>query len=217
MERQEFLKKAGAASILASFPIFLPARADVASADDDDDDDGARQQHRFYLVFFSGVGGGSIGVPPPANAPSDAIVLGGCGSFNTRRISGGGEYVRTNLKLAPNAPVLDTGSWKARRLLEFEPDPGPPGGGPPRTWGVVTPGHVLMEVKLISASDCEVTRGTLDIVCNVGPAGIMTGFGPEGFVLELDDGTKFVQLTPPAGLTLITAPAGRKRHDDDDD
>jgi hypothetical protein len=200
MERQEFLKRASAASILASFPIF----ADVAWAgddDDDDDDDGGRQ-HRFYVVAFSGV------EPSRAlTATPDAILLAGCGGFNTRRVSGGGEYVRTNGTLIPNAPVLDTGSWKARRFLGFDPDP------QGRTWGVVTPGRVRMEVRLISALTGQVTQGTLEIVCNVGPAGIMTGFGAEGFRLQLAGGPTFVQLTPTVGLTLITTPT--RRRDDD--
>lgn len=202
MERQEFLKRASAASILASFPIF----ADVAWAgddDDDDNDDGGRQ-HRFYVVAFSGV------EPSRAlTATPDAILLGGCGRFNSRRVSGGGEYVRTDGTKIPNAPVNDTGSWKARRLLGFDPDP------QGRTWGVVTAGRVRMEVRLISALTGQVTQGTLEIVCNVGPAGIVTGFGPEGFTLQLAGGPRFVQLTPTVGLTLITTPARRRDNDDD--
>jgi hypothetical protein len=196
MERQEFLKKAGVGSILASFPIF--AGAAWASDDDDDDDDGLGRL-RFYFVSFSGVGEPS----GPLGGTADAIVMSGCGKFNRSRVSGGGEYVRTNGTLIPNAPVNDTGSWKARRLLGFRPDPDG------RTWGVVTPGAVRMEVTLISASGARFRGATLEVVCNVGPAGIVTGFGPEGFTLSGGGLPRFVQLNPTVGLTLITQPVGR--------
>jgi hypothetical protein len=202
MERQEFLKKAGIGSVLASFPLF----ADVAWAGDDDDDDGnGRGRLRYYFVAFSGV------EPSRAlTATPDAIVMGGCGSFDGSHVSGGGEYVRTNGTLAPNAPVNDTGSWKARRLLGFQPV------SPPRTFGVIVPGIVRMEVKLISAVDGRIRRPTLEVVCNVGIANIQTG-KPEGFTLSGGGLPTFVQLTPTVGLTFITSPVRRRRDDDDDD
>jgi hypothetical protein len=203
MERQEFLKKAGIGSVLASFPLL----ADVAWAGDDDDDGGNRRgKLRYYFVAFSGV------EPSRAlTATPDAIVMSGCGSFNSSRVSGGGEYVRTNGTLIPNAPVNDTGSWKAQRLLGFQPDP------QGRTFGVVIPGVVRMEVKMISAVDGRIRRPTLEVVCNVGPAGIITGFGAEGFRLSGGGVPTFVQLTPTVGLTFITAPVRRRKDDDEDD
>jgi hypothetical protein len=200
MERQEFLKKTGIASVLASFPLY----ADVAWAGDDDDDGNGRL--RYYFVAFSGA------EPSRAlTATPDAIVMSGCGSFNSSRVSGGGEYVRTNGTLIPDAPVNDTGSWKATRLLGFTPV------SPLRTWGVVVPGFVRMEVKMVSALDGRIRRPTLEVVCNVGPAGIQTGRGPEGFTLSGGGLPTFVQLTPTVGLTFITQPVTRRRDDDDDD
>ena len=199
MERQEFLKKAGIASVLASFPLY----ADVAWAGDDDDD--GKGGLRYYFVAISGV-------EPSRSltATPDIILMSGCGSFNASRVSGGGEWVRSNGTLIPNAPDSDFGSWKAGRLLGFQPV------SPPRTWGVVTPGIVRMEAKLVSAVNGQIRRATLEVVCNVGPANILTG-KPEGFTLSGGGLPTFVQLTPTVGLTLITRPVKRRRDDDDDD
>jgi hypothetical protein len=202
MERQEFLKKAGVGSILASFPIFAGG-AWADHRDDDEDDDGLGRL-RFYFVAFSGVPEGSPPAAGPLTETSDAIVMSGCGKFNRWGVSGGGEYVRTDGTEIPNAPVIDTGSWRARRLLDFQPDP------QGRTWGVVTPGVVRMKVTLISASGARIRGARLEVVCNVGPAGIITGFGPEGFTLSGGGLPTFVQLNPTVGLTLITRPVGRR-------
>jgi hypothetical protein len=198
IERRELFKRAGVGSVaLASFP----ALAGAAWADDDDHDDDGR---RFYFQALSGraatVGGG------------ETIVMSACGSFSDRSVRGGGEFVHFDGRNPPSPTnFIATGNWRATRFLSFVEI---------GTWGVGVAGVLEMEVKLIPC-DGPVRGARLKIVCNLGPAGLITEpFQQEGFTLTVpvpgQPSIVFSPFTPNVGLTLFTRPCEDEEEEDDD-
>jgi hypothetical protein len=190
MERKEFLKRAGVGSVvLASFP----ALADVAWADDGND---GRQ--RFYFQALSGQAATLTG--------GEAIVMNGCGDFGKSRARGGGEFVHFDGRTIPSLNFIATGSWKARRVLSFQEI---------GTWGVGVAGILELAITLLPC-DKPAIEATLKIVCNIGPAGLITSpFQQEGFTLTIPGVTPFSPFTPNLGLTFFTRPC--KEEDEEDD
>jgi hypothetical protein len=191
VERKEFLKRAGVgAVVVSSAPVF----ADVAWADDDD---GGRR--RFYFDALSGQAG--------AVNLGETIVMTGCGSFRESKVHGGGEFVHFDGTKIPSPQFIATGSWKARRVLSFQEI---------GTWGVAVAGILEMRVSLIPCEGRAI-RATLKVVCNLGPAGIVTSpFQQEGFTLIVPGLAPFAPFTPNVGLTLFTRRCEEEEEDEDD-
>ncbi len=180
MHRKDFLKKAGVGSIaLAS----LPALTDVAWAQDDE---GRRTWYDFVALS---------GTAPTLPASEDAIAMRGCGRFGRGgTVDGGGHFVHFNGQKIPSLDFIATGEWKATRFVSWH-EVG--------MWGVNVSGILVIRVKLLPC-DAQVIRGaTLRIVCNLGPAGLVTG-EPEGYVLEVPGGPTFHQFSPNVGLTVFS-------------
>jgi hypothetical protein len=192
VERKEFLKRAGVgAAVLSSAPVF----ADVAWADDDDD--GGRR--RFYFDALSG--------QARAVNLGETIAMTGCGSFRESKVRGGGEFVHFDGTKIPSPDFIATGSWKARRVLSFQEI---------GTWGVAVAGILEMRVNLIPCEGRAI-RATLKVVCNLGPAGIVTSpFQQEGFTLTVPGLAPFAPFTPNVGLTLFTRRCEEEEEDEDD-
>jgi hypothetical protein len=192
MERREFLRKLGIGSAgLAAFPL-IPG---VAYANNDDDHDG---RTKFYFVALSGV--------TPTLTGGDSIAMSGFGHFGRgRRVVGGGEFVHFDGTQIPSPEFIGTGLWKATRLLSFE-EVG--------TYGVFVSGILTIGVKLFPCDGPPIKGATLEIVCNLGPAGIGTPGTVEGYTLTLPDGTTFKAFMPNIGLTLFTR---RCKEDEADD
>jgi hypothetical protein len=191
IERRELLKRAGIGSAtLAAFPAF----AGAAWADDDRDDG----RRRFYFQAVSGqaatIGGG------------ESIIMSGCGSFGDCAVRGGGEFVHFDGTKIPSPDFIATGSWRATRFLSFE-EVG--------TWGVGVAGILELKVKLIPCDGPVIRPASLVVVCNIGPAGLVTG-RPEGFVLTVPGMTPFSPFHPELGLTFFTRPCPDAEEDEDD-
>jgi hypothetical protein len=184
MERSDFLKKAG----IGTFALgSLGAFADAAWAGDDHPD-----ARRFYFTALSGQAATLTG--------GDAIAMAGCGSFRHSSADGGGEFVHFNGMTIPSSSFIGTGSWKVTRLISFE-EVG--------TWGVAVSGIAVLGIKLLPC-DGHALHATLEIVCNLGPAGLSTG-KTEGYTLTIPGLTPFQPFSPNIGLTLFT------RHCPDDE
>jgi hypothetical protein len=194
MERSDFLKKAGIGSVaLAS----VPALAEVAWAHDDDDDGPLR----FYFVALSG--------QAPTVTGGDSIAMSGCGSFTERRVRGGGEFVHFDgTRFGDPDNVIATGSWKARRFLSFHEQ---------GTWGVAVSGILRMEIRLLPCDGPVIRGATLEIVCNLAPAGIFNPGTTEGFTLAVPGLAPFRAFMPNIGLTLFTRPCRRGKKDGEED
>jgi hypothetical protein len=67
--------------------------------------------------------------------------------------------------------------------------------------------------------DGPTIRGAmLKIVCNLGPAGLVTSpFQQEGFTLTIPGVPPFSPFTPNLGLTLFTAPCRERKDEPDSD
>jgi hypothetical protein len=197
MERQEFLKRAGVGSIALSFP----ALADVAWAHDDDDDDDDRRTN-FYFVALSG----------QASAPNagDSVAMSGCGVFRDRRVRGGGEFVQFDGTRFGNRENVElTGSWRATRVLDWDPLED--------MWGVGRPGILKLAIKLFPCDRPVIRGATLEIVCNFAPAGLFNPGTPtptEGYTLTVPGLAPFKPFSPNIGLTFFSE---RCPEDDDDD
>jgi hypothetical protein len=191
MEREEFLKRAGVGSVLLAS---LPAFAGPAWAHDDDEDDGRRG---FVFQALSGQAATLTG--------GEAIVMSGCGSFRESRATGGGEFVHFDGRLIPSPAFIATGSWRARQVLSFTEI---------GTWGVGVAGILELAIKM---RPCEGKRfdALLKIVCNIGPAGLVTSpFQQEGFTLTVPGLTPFAPFTPNIGLTFFTRDCPEEEEDD---
>jgi hypothetical protein len=190
IERREFLKRAGAGSAaLAAFP----ALAEASWAHDDD-----FGRRRFYFQAVSGQAATLTG--------GESILMSGCGSFSHRSVRGGGEFVHFDGTKVPSLDFIATGSWRATRFLSFE-EVG--------TWGVGVSGILQMEINLLPCDGPAIHGATLKIVCNIGPAGLVTTpFQQEGFTLTVPGLAPFSPFTPPAGLTLFTRPCAKPEQED---
>jgi hypothetical protein len=195
IERRELFKRAGIGSAaLASFP----ALAGAAWAEDDDDDGGRR---RFYFQALSGQAATLRG--------GEAIIMSACGSFSHRSVRGGGEFVHFDGTQIPSPDFIATGSWRATRFVSFEEI---------GTFGVGVAGILEMEIKLIPCEGPAVRGARLKIVCNIGPAGLVTDpFQEEGFTLTVPGLAPFSPFTPPIGLTFFTRPCEDEEADDEED
>jgi hypothetical protein len=195
IERRELFKRAGIGSAaLASFP----ALAGAAWAEDDDDDGGRR---RFYFQALSGQAATLRG--------GEAIIMSACGSFGQRSVRGGGEFVHFDGTKIPSPDFIATGSWRATRFVSFEEI---------GTFGVGVAGILEMGIKLIPCEGPVVRGATLKIVCNIGPAGLVTDpFQEEGFTLTVPGLAPFSPFTPPIGLTFFTRPCDEEEQDDEED
>jgi hypothetical protein len=194
IERREFLRRAGVGSAaLAGFP----AVAGTAWAKDNDD--GNKRRRRFYFQALSG--------QAATISSGESIVMNGCGSFSARSVRGGGEFVHFDGRKIPSPDFIATGSWRATRFVSFR-EVG--------TWGVGVSGILEMKIKLLPCDGPVVRGATLVIVCNIGPAGLMTG-QPEGFVLTVPGLAPFKQFHPELGLTFFSQPCEEEDEDDEDE
>jgi hypothetical protein len=199
MERQEFLKRAGIGSIALSFP----ALADVAWAHDDDDGDDRRTN--FYFVALSG--------QASAVNAGDSVAMSGCGAFRDRKVRGGGEFIHfdgTRFGRVDNVRL--TGSWRAKRVLDWDPLEA--------MWGVGQPGILKLAIKLFPCDRPPIRDATLEIVCNLAPAGLFNPGTPtptEGYTLTVPGLAPFKPFSPNIGLTLFTERCPKEENDDDDD
>jgi hypothetical protein len=185
LDRRDFLKKAG----LAPLALAVPGLGGVAWADDDDEDG-----HGWTFVALS------AGATTP-DGVAHTFIMNGCGRVDEDDVTGGGTFA--HIDNAPTAPVpkpiLATGTWEMRRLLSFNTI---------GTYG----GHLvagILEARIRLFPDgAPRVKATLKIVCNLGPAGILTG-QPEGFFLTVDGSPPFgvfAPLSPNVGLTIFTPP-----------
>jgi hypothetical protein len=179
MDRRELLRKVGLGSLaLASLPKMLDVLAAPVWAEG---------QTNFHFI-----GVGLAGAPGTPAAPQHSLIMGGQGRFNPDRIGsqveGGGVFVHFT---SPGAnpppggtplPIVASGSWVPRLLVNYKQI---------GTYGVGAAGVLDMVIDLLREvpSKALIRGATLRVVCNIGPAGLVTG-EREGFTLSIP-GTEF--------------------------
>jgi hypothetical protein len=192
MERREFLKKAGVGSAaVAGVPALETLLASPAWA------------HR-----RSGGGNGYFfQVVSKSTTTTDFLIISGCGRITASAVTGGGSFAHFTPGATP-ATIVGTGHWRAKELLHFTQI---------GTFGTLIAGiaELTAVFHVLSPSPARVPV-TIEVVCNIGPAGLVNPGEEEGVVVTGGPQT-FVQQTPPLGLTVFTAPFQRAGDGDDDD
>jgi hypothetical protein len=186
MDRREFVKHAGIGSLglgaLAASPTALAALRK-----------GDGHQH-FSLVALSGTSAAETG-------EDHVLVLEGAASFKAKNgqvdREGGGNFVHVRFRPAfpEGQQIVASGKWEVTGFVSYTanwPD-----------YGRIRPSILVVTVVLHPDAGGSLA-GTLQVICNVGFAGISTG-QPEGFRLVLP-GINFD--TPLVGLTHISIPEG---------
>lgn len=180
MNRRDFLQRVGVGSLAAgSIPLLSqPALAHLSS-------DRANERH-FRFVCLSLAGG------------TEAVVMEGSGIFtNTEAHQANGSFL--HFTWPPPSTLLGHGTWKKKRGGDFSYEKG---------FGnleVIEASIVTMDIRMIPGEDtgADPFTATLQVACNVGPFGLLTGLD-EGIILTLPDGTTFEPAVPGIGLTFIS-------------
>jgi hypothetical protein len=186
MNRRQFIKHAGIGS-LGVGALATPSTALAGFRK------GNGHQH-FSLVALSGTSAEETG-------EDHVLVLEGAGSFKAKNgqvdRQGGGNFVHVRFRPAfpQGQELVASGKWKVTDFVSYTanwPD-----------YGRVRPSILVVTVDLHPDAGGSLP-GTLQVICNVGFAGISTG-EPEGYRLSLP-GINFD--TPLVGLTHISIPEG---------
>jgi len=187
MDRRQFVKRAGIGSIgLGTLAVTPAALAAYRKGDG--------HQH-FSLV--------AISTTSAVEATNHAMVLEGAGSFKveTEQVdhTGGGNFVHIADFPTGLPGPLASGTWDVTGFVSYVRTT------PVSDYGRIRSAILVVSVVLHPDAGGSIA-GTLQVICNVGPAGISTGQA-EGFKLNLPSaGFNFdTQLT---GLTHISIPEG---------
>ena len=181
MDRRELLKVAGLGSVgLAA----LPLTAGAAEAADG--------QPSFHFV--------SLSMANTVDGVAHRFFMGGDGQISAGNVQGDGMFFHADGNTPPPRTLLEWGSWKAKRLIEYHPI---------GTYGSQGAGFLDMEIVLVRDFPSRaVIPAMLEVVCNSGFAGLSNPGKEEGFYLEIP-GTIFVEggaggRIEPAGLGVST-------------
>ena len=186
MDRRQFVKYGGIGALglgaLAASPTALAGLRK-----------GAGHQH-FSLVCLSGTSAAETG-------EDHVLVLEGAGAFKAKNgqvdREGGGNFV--HVRFTPAFPegqdIVASGKWDVTSFGSYTSDL--------PDYGRVRPSILVVSVDLHPDAGGSLP-GTLQVICNIGFAGISTG-QPEGFRLSVPG---FNFDTPLVGLTHISIPEG---------
>jgi len=161
MNRKAFLAKAGAGTAAAaSLPALLGAQAAFAAPSNG---------HRVYtFVSFSQAPTTTGGVVPRIGAR-------GSGTFDPHAgwVKGGGTFVLfNNAASGTPKPILASGNWDPTEIVDYD------------TKGLGHYAGIQPAILTLKADWEGIGSGlTMELVCNVGPAGLATG-DEEGWFLE---------------------------------
>jgi hypothetical protein len=184
MDRRTFIKAAGVGSLGAAALPVLAGLKDVLAAGDN--------QHVYVFVAFSQVAGAINGIV-------HRIGMQGAGTFDPQAgwVKGGGSFVhfKQNDTAVPKQ-LIASGTWEPTAFVSYATQ----GLG---HYGTIQPGILKMKVDLIPTAGPVHHDATLELVCNVGAANLMTG-EDEGYQLTVPGFATFVQLIPPTGITHLS-------------
>jgi hypothetical protein len=131
---------------------------------------------------------------------NDRLIIQGNGSFNRNRASGGGTFDHFLAGTGPPATLIATGTWKADDVVSWTPG---------LTHGVFQGGILTIHATVKPVGGPVIRNVTLEISCNLGPAGYNSG-NPEGVVVTIPGGPTFIPTSPTTGLTVFSLTKGHK-------
>jgi hypothetical protein len=130
----------------------------------------------------------------------DRLILQGDGSFNRNRASGGGTFDHFISGTGPPATLVATGTWKAEDVVSWTPG---------LTHGVFSGGILTIHATLKPVGAPAIRNVTLQVSCNLGPAGYNSG-NPEGVVVTIPSGPTFIPTSPTTGVTVFSLTKGHR-------
>lgn len=206
MNRREFLKRAGIGTAAAASWGLLASPAALADDEGDEEEAALRSDERGALSressrFFAVV---AISKAMTIEGVDHRLAFNGCGRFNADRgrVRGRGSFVHFN-NATPGTPkeIFAFGRWKATDFVNYTAGFG--------TFGIIEASILEALVRLRPDGGAPIPDVPLELICNIGPAGITTG-KDEGIVLSIPGAPfgAFAPQVPPAGLTHISIPGG---------
>jgi hypothetical protein len=177
MNRATLLKQAGAGSAVAVFPGLFAADALAQAAP------GSRIA---VWVAFSEA--------PKKDSVVPRIGMVGAVTFHPdkKTVAGGGSYSLFDQATPVPKTILASGPWTAKTFLSYDQKG-------LTSWDQIQPGILEFQADFQNLGNGL----TLRTVCNVGPAGLMTG-EPEGYVLKGTTYGDFLPLNPIVGITHLS-------------
>jgi hypothetical protein len=184
MDRRELLKKAGIGSFaLAALPALGHLQASSAEAQGRGTSSGG--QTNFHFVSLSDAA--------TIEGVHHRMIMAGDGVVTRNNVVGGGSFTHVDAATPPPSTIFATGIWVAREFVSLTII---------GTYGVFAAGILEMIVDLLPEGGSAV-EATLEVTCNLGPAGLINPGKAEGFILTIPD-APFGPFTPVLGLTLLT-------------
>lgn len=179
MNRRAFLQRIGLGSLAASSVPLLGSPA-LAHLDSEEENE---RHFRFVALSFRGT------------PTSEAMVMEGTGIFGHGRLQGNGDW--QHITWPPPSTLLGHGLWRKKSLVSYQTGFG--------SFAEIEASILTLRIRMLPAEDTDVDpfNATLKIVCNVGPAGLLTG-QTEGYTLTLPTGAPFVPAVANVGLTHIS-------------
>ncbi len=175
MNRRAFLQRIGLGSLAVGSVQLLGPPA-LAHLDSDEEDE---RHFRFVALSFRA---------------SEAMVMEGAGIFGGDRLKGSGDW--QHITWPPPSTLLGHGLWKKESLTSFQRGFG--------SFAEIEASILTLQIRMLPEdSDVDPFDATLKIVCNVGPAGLLTGQA-EGYTLTLPSGAPFTPAATAVGLTHIS-------------
>ncbi len=179
LDRRGFLKIAGAGPLSLAASSVLGGLAVGAAA---------RSYTNFHFLAISQAIDDTGGV--------HNLLMGGHGIITPGNVVGNGSFQHQLASdPAPIKPILGEGSWKVKRLVNWNEI---------GTYGIGVAGVLNLEVNLVPENGSSFPA-SLEVVCNIPPGGLFTG-KPEGYVLDTGGPIgPFNPLgPPPLGITWFT-------------
>jgi hypothetical protein len=165
LNRKSFLRKVALGSVAAAS---LPAFFDVAAAlaDDGEGGQGAGGQPLFHFV--------SLSQANTVDGIAHPFFMRGDGRIGQRNVVGSGMSWHADANTPVPRTLLESGSWKAKRLIEYHPI---------GTYGSQAAGFLDVEIDLVrDFPSPAVIPALLEVVCNGGFAGLSNPGKDEGSI-----------------------------------
>src|SRR5437870_11049146 len=183
MDRRTFIKAASVRSLGAAALPLLAGVKDVLAA--------STFQHEYFFVSFSQVSAAINGV-------LHRVGMQGAGTFDPHAgwVKGGGSFVHFDQNASVPKPLIATGTWEPTAFVSYDTHN-------LGSYGTIQPGILTMKIDLQPIGGAVHHDVTFELVCNVGPAGLMTG-EEEGWSMTIPGFAIFHPLNPPLGITHLS-------------
>jgi hypothetical protein len=127
-------------------------------------------------------------------AGNDRMILQGDGSFNGNQAHGGGSFDHFLANSGTPAPVVASGTWKADDVVHFTSG---------TSHGTVFQGgELVMHATFYPIGHAPIANVTVDVVCNLGPAGFSIPGKSEGVYVTFPGSLSFAPSG--TGVTIFT-------------